>query len=131
MDLSKSKLKDYNVGVQYQTGDFTAALKTSNCADVINASWYYNASSSYKVGAQFSTNPFVGDKSITFASSYSVDKDTCVKFKAASDGTLGAAVEHRLQNPHMKVNVAAQFNAVGQGIPRASKFGLGVTLGDF
>jgi len=130
-NLSASKLTDYNLGVQYQAGDFTSTLKTAKCADVINASWYYKANRNYQVGAQFSTNPFVGSKQITFASQYQVDVDTTAKVKADSNGVIAAAVEHRLQNPKLKVNVAAQFQAVGQGVPRATKFGLGATFGDY
>jgi len=124
-------VKDYNLGVQYSASDFTAALVTSDRADTINASVYHKMNRNQQVGVAFNTNPFKGTKELTFATQYAVDVDTTVKAKFSSNGTIGTAVEHQLQNPRLKYNVAAEFNTTGASIPQASRFGVGVTFGQF
>lgn len=131
LDATTAGLKDYNLGVQYTAGDFTATLQTRQRADVIDASWYHKVNRNQTAGVQFTTNPFAGSKQLTFATEYQLDVDTTLKAKANSDGVLSAACEHRLQNPRLKYNVAAEFNSVGAGIPKASKFGLGFSFGDY
>jgi hypothetical protein len=128
---SNASLKDYNLGVQYTAGDFTGTLQTRERADIIDASWYHKVNRNQTAGVQFTTNPFAGSKQLTFATQYELDVDTTLKAKANSNGVLSAAVEHRLQNPRLKYNVAGEFNSVGAGIPKASKFGLGFSFGDY
>lgn len=131
VNASASKLSDYNLGVQYQTKEFTGTLKTADCADTINASWYHNVSNNQNLGLEFSTNPFKGSKLLTLATQYQVDVDTTAKAKLNSNGVLALACEHRLQNPRLKYNVAAEFNAVGARIPTASRFGIGMEFGQY
>lgn len=131
VDATQGSLTDYNLGVQYTADDFTASLQTKQRADVINASWYHKVNRNQTAGVQFTTNPFAGSKQLTFATEYQLDVDTTVKAKANSNGVLAVAVEHRLQNPRLKYNVAGEFNSVGAGIPQASKFGLGLSFGDY
>jgi hypothetical protein len=131
VNASASKLSDYNLGIQYQNKEFTGTLKTADCADTINASWYHNVSNNQLYGLEFSTNPFKGSKLLTLATQYQVDVDTTVKGKLNSNGVLAAAVETRLQNPKLKYNLAAEFNAVGAGIPKASRFGIGMEFGQY
>lgn len=131
VDAAGSKLQDYNLGVQYQNKEFTGTLRTADCADTINASWYHVVNNNQDLGVEFSTNPFKGTKLLTVATQYQVDVDTTVKAKLNSNGILSAAVENRLQNPRLKYNVAAEFNASGASIPKASKFGIGLEFGSF
>lgn len=131
VDAAGSKLNDYNLGVQYQTKEFTGSLRTADSADTINASWYHVVNNNQNLGVEFSTNPFRGTKLLTLATEYQVDVDTTVKGKLNSAGVLAAAVEHRLQNPRLKYNVAAEFNVAGAGIPKASRFGLGMEFGQY
>ena len=59
-----------------------------------------------------------------------LDAKTTVKSKLDSNGALSGVVEHKLSDPALKVNVAAEFDATSSDLA-AKKFGLGLVFGDF
>jgi len=62
---------------------------------------------------------------------HQLDFDTGVKaYVQVPNGTVSAAIEHRLSNPKLQFGVAASFNALHQPF-QAEKFGLTLTFGDY
>jgi len=53
-----------------------------------------------------------------------------VKGKYDSSGTVSAAIEHRLDNPALKLNFASQWSGKNK-TTTPEKFGFGVTFGDY
>lgn len=129
--LAGGGLKDYNFKVDYTQKSLLATVKTSSGRSKFTAGvaqqwckgWYFGAQVEHNVKAA-STNLTVGSKS-------KIDDNTAIFAKVDSTGVLAASVEHKLANPALKVNAAAQFNLKGSNCCAAEKFGLGMTFGDF
>jgi hypothetical protein len=59
-----------------------------------------------------------------------LDAKTSVKAKLDSTGTLSGVIEHKLADPRVKFNIAAEFDATSADLA-AKKFGLGLVFGDY
>lgn len=130
LDASGSP-KDYNVGAQYAGKDLTVALYTSKTIDDITVSFFQKYSSKLGLGASMLVQPASGSRTFTFGTDYALDKSTGVKAKGDSNGVVAAAVSHTLADPSMKVGMSAQFDATGDDIFKAQKFGVSLSFGDF
>jgi hypothetical protein len=130
LDASGSP-KDYNVGAQYAAKDLVAALVTSNKGDDITISFHQKVSCCYSMGASMLVKPESGSRAYTFGTDYCLDKNTSIKAKAGSCGTVGVAVSHKLADPKVKLGISAQFNALSDDIFKAQKFGICMNFGEF
>jgi hypothetical protein len=130
LDASGSP-KDYNVGAQYSAKDLVAAMVTSNKGDDITVSFHQKVSCCTSLGASMLVKPESGSRAYTFGTDYSLDKNTGIKVKAGSCGTVGVAVSHTLADPKVKLGISAQFNALSDDIFKAQKFGICLNFGEF
>jgi hypothetical protein len=53
-----------------------------------------------------------------------------IKDKIDTDGALGAVLEHRLANPHVKLNLSANWK-VQDKTTTPKQFGVALTFGDY
>jgi len=137
VDNNEHQLEDHNIGVQYQSGEFTGSLLTEKKGDVIRASAYHKYSRDIIYGAEFvsdeldnlPTQPL--RKILNVVLQEEIDSNTTAKFRWSNSGDLGAAVEHRLTNPKLALLFSASFKTKGHSTFRADKFGVGLTFGDY
>lgn len=128
--LASGAVKDYNVGAEYSQKDFVASLVTSNQGNDITTSFFQKVSGGFSLGTKLNIEES-GNRTLTVGSDYALDKSTTIKKSLSSNGILNVAVSHVLANPALKLNVAAQFDALGGDISKANKMGVCVTMGDF
>lgn len=126
---------DYNVGVEYAGNGYTATLLTESRLDYATLSYHQRIASYHSVGALFRVKIAGPNTStLTVGNEYVIDSVNTVKTKIeVPSGIVSAAIEHRLANPSILFNIAAEFNPLNfatKGVS-AEKFGLGVTLGDY
>lgn len=131
LTLSGSTPTDYNLGAQYAQKDLVAALITSNKGENIQASYYHSMSSSCQLGSSMDVKPEAGTRLFAFGCNYALDSKTTLRGKIDSNGIVGESITHTLANPNMKLQVSAQFDALGAEPLRAQKFGVSISLGDF
>jgi len=136
-DTATSDLEDYNAGAEYSHDDFTASLVTTDRADKLVASYFHkikNRTAGLKtyVGGRFEYDltKQANNRVLTVGAEHEVDRSTTVKGKYDSSGTLSAAIEHRLDNPSLKLNFASQWSGKNK-TTTPEKFGFGVTFGDY
>jgi len=136
-DTATSDLEDYNAGAEYSHDDFTATLVTTDRADKLVASYYHkikNRQAGLKtfVGGRFEYDltKQANNRVLTVGAEHDVDRTTTVKGKYDSSGTLSGVVEHRLDNPSLKLNFAAQWSGKNK-TTTPEKFGFGVNFGDY
>lgn len=123
-------LKDYNFGAQYTHGDIVAALKTAKGRNDVSLSVVHKLSSSLSWGTSLMFHPSDSSRILGLGMEYELSKVTSVKSMADSAGAVAFAVEHKLANPNVKVNLAAQFNVNNYPAP-AEKFGMSLVFGDY
>jgi len=135
-DTATSDLEDYNAGAEYSHDDFTATLVTTDRADKLVASYFH------KIKNRSGLKTFVGgrfeydltkqanNRVLTIGAEHEIDKATIVKGKVDSNGSIGAVVEHRLDNPALKLALAAQWSGKNKSTS-PEKFGFGLTFGDY
>jgi hypothetical protein len=126
-------LKDYNVGAQYDAGDYTATLKTSEEGNNLEGSYIHKVNSDLSVAGKFNTKLDVDspDSSLGLATEYKVDANTTLKLRGDTKKVVAAAVEHRLTNPKVQIGVASSWGIVGFSVPNPKDFGLSLTFGDY
>jgi voltage-dependent anion channel protein 2 len=135
-DTATSDLEDYNAGAEYTHDDFVATVVTTDRADKLTASYYHkirNRTPGLKtfVGGRFEYDltKQANNRVLTIGAEHDVDKLTTVKGKIDNNGTLSAVVEHRLDNPALKLSFAAQWK--GNKTTTPEKFGFGLNFGDY
>lgn len=126
---------DFNFGAQYDGTDYVVSLVSENKRSALNLSYFQQLGRRQTVGAVFTQSLTKPARTLTFGTDYQVDPDTTLRAFAKVDSgkeatVIGAALEHKLLNPNVKLGVAAEFNATPAAIS-ASKFGVTVTVGDF
>jgi hypothetical protein len=131
---NNATITDYNVGLEYSRPTYTASLWTEKQCDVANLGYWHRFSPDRAVAAQFKLQ--LGGKyehSLIIGEECAFDSSTNFKCKAEiPSGQVSLAVEHRLSNPQLLFNLAAQFTpkTFDKGV-KADKFGFGITLGDY
>lgn len=131
-DICASKgLKDYNFKLDYKQKNLLAQAKTSSGRSQLNAWVAQECCPGMYWGAQINHNLTKSATVLTVGSKYTLDKNTAIYKKVDSSGILSSSIEHKLANPALKVNAAAQFNLFGSNCCAAEKFGLGLTFGAF
>jgi len=134
-DTATSDLEDYNAAAEYSHDDFTATIVTTDRADKLTASYYHRIKNRVPglktfVGGRFEYDltKQANNRVLTIGVEHDVDKVTTVKGKVDNNGTFAAVVEHRLDNPAVKLQLASQWKGRST---TPEKYGLGVTFGDY
>lgn len=132
LDFSNgADLKDWNYGFQYgYSKDVTFACVTSKGRSMAGLSAFHRLSGddSYAIGYNMSLDSYIGH--LTVGIEKKLDSATAVKAKLDSCGVLSTAIEHKMSDPRVKVNVAAQFDATSPDLT-TQKFGVGLAIGDY
>lgn len=131
LDFSNgADLKDWNFGLQYgYSKDLTLACVTSSGRSKLGISALQKiCCDSVAVNLDMDTSSF--DSSLCVGYEKKVDKTTTLKCKVGTCGALHTALEYKLADPQVKLNLAAQYDATNLGAG-AKKFGLGVVFGDY
>jgi len=120
------------IGAEYTKSDITVSLFTENNSDLVNAGYFQKINKSTSAGALVKIELTDSQsRSLTFGVEHEIDFDTSAKLVAElPKGVISLVLEHKLENPKILVNVAAQFNACVCPAP-VEKFGLSLTFGDF
>lgn len=124
-------LKDYNFGLQYGfSKDLTLACVTSKGRSLatLSACQKLSSTDSYAISMGLNTSTYAS--CLTVGLEKKLDSATTVKAKLNSCGALSTVVEHKLSDPRIKFNVAAEFDATTPDLA-TKKFGLGLVLGDY
>jgi len=136
-DTATSDLEDYNAGAEYSQDDFTATLVTTDRADKLVASYFHkikNRTAGLKtvVGGRFEYDltKQANNRVLSVGAEHDIDKITTVRGKVDSNGSISAVVEHRLDNPSLKLQFAAQWSGKNKSTT-PEKFGLGLNFGDY
>jgi len=129
----ESLLADFNVAMQYEGADYTAALFTENWGDKLTGSYYHSVSPSYQLGTQYEFDiAHDNARKLTVGNEYALNKDTIFKGKFDTQGNLSTAIQHNLADPRVQVGLAASFRVDSKARSVASnQFGVNFTFGDF
>jgi hypothetical protein len=130
-DLADPSKFDFNCGAEYAQKDFIASLVTSNQGDDVTTSFFQKVSPGFTLGTKLVIESEAGKRSLTVGSEYAMDKSTTLKTSINSGGVINASVAHILANPACKLNISAQFDALGGDVLKANKMGVGITVGEF
>jgi len=132
--VQTSQIEDYNAGFEYAAKDFTATAVTKDKASVLSVSYFRNLvnrnpSLKTQFGANVDVNLHAAVFGLTIAGEHQLSKDLAVKGVVNTKGAVAAFVEHRLDNPQMKVNFSAQWN-LAKKTSTPDRFGVGLTFGE-
>jgi len=134
-DTATSDLEDYNAGAEYTHDDFTATLVTTDRADKLVASYFHKMKNrgglKSAIGGRFEYDltKQSNNRLLTIGAEPEIDSATTAKGKIDSNGSIAALVEHRLDNPSIKLAFAAQWSGKNKSTT-PEKFGVGVFFGD-
>jgi len=136
-DTATSDLEDYNAGAEYTKEDFTATIVTTDRADKLVASYFHkiknrNAGLKTVIGGRFEYDltKQANNRVLSIGAEHDIDKLTTARGKIDSNGTIAAVVEHRLDNPSLKLQLAAQWSGKNK-TTSPEKYGLGMCFGDY
>jgi len=129
---SFSDVDDYNVGAQYDGGDYTVTAKTADKGANLAVQYLHKVHADVQVGGQLKASlDGASERSFGVASEYKVDASTTVKLRADTKKVVAVAVEHRLPNPRVQLGVASSWGIVGFSAPNPKDFGISLTFGDY
>jgi len=125
-------LKDYNAGAEFRHKDVTATVKTANLRNEIALSVFHKLDKRLHWGTSLIVRPKEGFSPIlALGVDYSLSSANSVKAKADSNGTLAVGIEHRLKNPALKFNIAAEYDCSKACNQPARQFGMSFVYGDY
>lgn len=119
---------DVQMGFNFAENDFQFSLNTENAkgTPVVRAKLFQQVNATLQSGFQFDS-----DNTVTVGFQNKLDKDTILKTKISTSGVIDTAIKYTLANPSAQINVATQFKTTNGLDWNASKYGVGITLGDF
>jgi len=123
-------LVDFNIGTEFTTGPVTATVKTTRSMTGLTTSYFHKLWSEVDVAAEADLKR-EGLESASFGTEYRLDRETTLKAKMSTLGTVSTSVEHRLADPRLKLGLCTSFDATGREQLVANKFGFSLTYGDF
>jgi len=125
-------LKDANVGAEFRHKEVTATVKTANLRQEVALSVFHKLDKRLNWGTSLVVRPHEGFAPLlALGIDYTVSAANSVKAKADSHGTVGVAIEHRLRNPALKFNIAAEYDISKSLHQPARQFGMSFTYGDY
>jgi hypothetical protein len=132
-DFSAAAKHDYNVAMEYTpTPVYTITVKTLEQMNKASIGYLHNIKRdklTTQVGGQFEFSRAPGAARVfTLGAEHPFDDKTKVKGKLNTNYLLAAMLEHKLSNPLMKFQTAAEWNVKLQ--PAPTKFGIGLAFGE-
>jgi len=125
-------LKDYNAGAEFRHKAVTATVKTANLRNEIALSVFHKLDKRLNWGTSLVVRPKEGfSPLLALGVDYTLSSVNSVKAKADSNGTLAVAIQHRLKNPALKFNIAAEYDCSKACNQRARQFGMSFVYGDY
>jgi len=126
-------LKDWNLGVETQYQDTTVSVRTDQQRQDLVLSVFHKASPDLQVGTKLILQPTSAKltPSLVAGVEYNLSPVTTVKGRTNSTGVVGFAIEHRLKNPSVKLNVANEFDISKPHTTETRKFGVALAIGDY
>jgi len=125
-------LKDCNAGAEFRHKDVTATVKTANLRTEVALSVFHKLDKRLNWGTSLVVRPKEGfSPLLALGVDYRLSEANSVKAKGDSNGTFAVAVEHRLQNPALKFNLAAEYDCSRACNQPARQFGLSLVYGDY
>jgi len=129
LDAGEARLLDFNVGAEYASGPITTTLKTTKSMTGLTAAYFHKLWSDVDAGIEADFKR-TGVDTVSTGVEYRLYRETTVKGKVNSLGTVSTAVEHRLADPRLKFGLSTSFDLSGPDRLVANKFGLSMTFGD-
>jgi hypothetical protein len=125
-------LKDYNAGAEFRHKAVTATVKTANLRNEIALSVFHKLDKRLNWGTSLVVRPKEGfSPLLALGVDYTLSSVNSVKAKADSNGTLAVAIQHRLKNPALKFNIAAEYDCSKACNQPARQFGMSFVYGDY
>jgi hypothetical protein len=125
-------LKDYNAGAEFRHKDVTATVKVANLRNEIALSVFHKLDKRLNWGTSLVVRPKEGfSPLLALGVDYTLSTANSVKAKGDSNGTLAVGVEHRLKNPALKFNIAAEYDCSKACNQPARQFGMSFVYGDY
>jgi len=124
----KAALSKYAAACQFVQPDFTVSAKCANAkgATTLSCGYYHKVSSLMQVGVNLSKPLAKRDVDIEFGCAYKLDKDTTVKSKVDSVGTLSASYKQKI-SPLTTMTLCAAVDVVNLA-DNKHKFGLALNI---
>jgi hypothetical protein len=119
-------VSDADASLEYTSGDVVVSAVTKKFFSKVGATLFQKWTDSLEWGASITLLPEVSD--LTVGAEYKMDKSSTVKAKAATNGVVGWAIEHKLKDPNFKLNLASEFD-INAG--KSTNFGVGLSFGDY
>jgi len=109
-NLRESKLTRYNIGIGYNTPEYSLALHAFEGFQTYAASYFHKVNPELEVGTKATWNKSsAGPVNIEFGSRYILNKDAFVKAKVDMNGRLGLGYTQKLNNG-VRVTVGGSFD---------------------
>jgi len=125
-------LKDYNAGAEVRHKNVTATLKTAKNRQDITLSVFHKLAKDLRWGLHVLVHPTDSlSPVLALGVDHQLSQTTTVKSRGNTEGALGFVVEHRLKNPSVKLNLAAEFDVAKSLSAPAKKFGFSLVFGDY
>lgn len=126
-------MKDANVGLEFRHKEVTATVKTANARNEVALSVFHKLDKRLNWGTSLVVRPHEPRLATRLALGvdYTLLPATSVKAKGDSHGIVGIAIEHRLRNPALKFNIAAEYDISKSLNQPARQFGMSFTYGDY
>jgi hypothetical protein len=127
----ENKVGDYDAGFRYEQDNFNFNVQTAKKGQKVNAGYFHRISNIHQFGLFGSLDRSNNARTLTLLNDYDLDSNTCTRVSLDTTGVARVALEHSLADPRVRVNVAQQLDFKGNSKFTASKFGLGLTFGDY
>jgi hypothetical protein len=125
-------LKDYSIGAEFRHKDVTATVKAANLRGEVALSVFHRLDKRLNWGTSLVVRPKEGfSPLLVLGCDYAISAANSVKAKADSHGTIAVAIEHRLLNPALKFNIAAEYDCSKPFNQPARQFGMSFVYGDY
>jgi hypothetical protein len=126
------QLKDYNVGAQVCHKGVVAALRTSSNRQDVTVSVFHKLAKNLRWGSEILVHPFGAlSPVLTLGVDYKLSKTTSVQSRGCTKGGLGFVLQHRLQDPRVKLSLATEFDVTNPPFSPAKKLGLSLVFGNY
>jgi hypothetical protein len=127
----ENKVGDYDAGFRYAQDNFNFNVQTAKRGQRVNAGYFHRISNIHQFGLYGTLDRSSNARTLTLLNDYDLDSNTCTRVSLDTNGTARVALQHSLADPRVRVNVAQQLDFKGNSKFTASKFGLGLTFGDY
>lgn len=126
-DTASGNFTKYNVGISYNSLDFSASLTVNEKGDQLNTSYYHmvNPLFSTAVGAELAHRFSTAESTLTFGTQHALDPLTTVKARVNNYGKASASIQHEWR-PKSFITISTELDT--KAIEKGSKVGLSLVL---